>query len=261
MKTCRLILLCLVIILPHSLWADESKGMLRDFLFESQLLMDEGNVEEARSFLEQGISLYADEPEMHFLLGNVNHDLGFPAEAEAAYQEALRIHPGYIKALYALANLYRSLERRQDAINIYDTIAAIDPSSAAPHFEKVIVYNSIGRFGESRLALEQAYQLNPDFVTQSARLQKVDIDDFLARRELGNEGGLPKTMEIKQPAKQQSDPVLVRHTQKEEKALASPEKKRFAYQKFILPFLTVCLLIWSAMKIVEIRRNGFETKE
>ena len=158
-------------------WSGEGEA-IEGRILESQVMMRQGDFQQAREILEQAAAGAPDEPKLHLHLGNVYRELGWMGEASASYQKAVKIHPGYSGAFEALASLYCHLEKWDEAIAAYQQLAAIDPSAARPYFEMAMIYRRQGFGEQGRKALQQAYRLNPQFVVQSARLQQVELDEL-----------------------------------------------------------------------------------
>ena len=147
-------------------------------ILESQVMMRQGDFQQAREILEQAVAGAPGEPTLYLHLGNVYRELGWMGEAAAAYNKAVKIHPGFSGAFEAMAALYRHLEKWDEAIAAYQQLAAIDPSAARPYFEMAMIYRNQGFGEQGKKALRQAYRLNPQFVMQAARLQQVELDEL-----------------------------------------------------------------------------------
>lgn len=158
-------------------WSGEGEA-IEGRILESQVMMRQGDFQQAREILEHAVAGAPGEPTLYLHLGNVYRELGWMGEAAAAYNKAVKIHPGFSGAFEAMAALYRHLEKWDEAIAAYRQLAAIDPSAARPYFEMAMIYRNQGFGEQGKKALQQAYRLNPQFVMQAARLQQVELDEL-----------------------------------------------------------------------------------
>ena len=158
-------------------WSGEGEA-IEGRILESQVMMRQGDFQQAREILEHAVAGAPGEPTLYLHLGNVYRELGWMGEAAAAYNKAVKIHPGFSGAFEAMAALYRHLEKWDEAIAAYQQLAAIDPSAARPYFEMAMIYRNQGFGEQGKKALLQAYRLNPQFVMQAARLQQVELDEL-----------------------------------------------------------------------------------
>ncbi len=133
-------------LLPLPLSAGQGGGLVGRYIMSSRILINQGDLAEARNELVDALLLMPDEHKLYFKLGQVNRQLGLTQAAIAAYESAIRIHPGYIQAHYGLASLYRNQQRWDEASVMYEKIAEIDPSAARPYFEVGIMFHELGLF-------------------------------------------------------------------------------------------------------------------
>lgn len=192
--TCLLLLGC-INLFPARVSGTENAYSLEQSILQSQISMNDNDFDEARNTLEDAIYTMPNEPKLYFYLGSVLRELGWLEEAISAYQTAILIHPGYLGALEGQADVYRMLEKWEKAIETYDKIINIDPTSASPFFEKALVYRNQGHLGLEMEALKQSYQRNPDFVIQSARLLNYEIDELLSQINTATNGDLKSTQQ------------------------------------------------------------------
>lgn len=245
-------------------WSGEGQT-IEGSILESQVMMRQGDFQQAREILEQAVAGAPREPTLYLHLGNVYRELGWMGEAAASYQKAVQIHPGFSGAFEAMAALYRHLEKWDEAIAAYQQLAAIDPSAARPYFEMAMIYRNQGFGEQGKTALRQAYHLNPQFVIQAARLQRVELDELRlqpATDDLagvgdggasaagsGGPGSVTGTSVARQTAaavQGRNDPGLPA-----EKAAAQPGNARYPAA---LLLLAAMLLAWGGLRVWKGRR-------
>ena len=79
------------------------------------------------------LTLHADMPEIQVQLGVFFTGRQRLEEAEIAYQRALQLNPHSLPALLNLADLYRALEREEQARQLLQQAIVIAPEAPAPH--------------------------------------------------------------------------------------------------------------------------------
>jgi predicted CXXCH cytochrome family protein len=131
---------------PPALLDDAARGAL-----------DRGLAEYRRSL---GMSL--DRAESHFNLGNLEHALGRPAEAEAAYRRAMAIDPTFIPATVNLADLLGAVGRDGEAAAVLEAALVRDPANPDLHHALGLARVRLGRRSEALASLGRAATLRPD---------------------------------------------------------------------------------------------------
>ena len=94
--------------------------------------------------------------EVYYLLSQAQEELGYPTEAIATAQEAIRLDPDMIDAHLLLARLYAELDDPQ-ALEYYDTAVAIDSLDVVARHARADYYY---RQGQLDRALAEYRQLN-----------------------------------------------------------------------------------------------------
>lgn len=103
----------------------------------------------------------ADRPESHVNLGLLHATLGRHAEAQAAFEEALRIDPRFVPAAANLADLHRALGREVEAEAVLRDGLSSSPGDAALHHALGLLLIRTGRTAEALAELELAARRAP----------------------------------------------------------------------------------------------------
>jgi len=103
----------------------------------------------------------AERSEAHSSLGNIYAEAGRPAQAEAALRTAIRLEPRAVGPRVNLADLYRLMEREQDAEQVLREGLAIDADAAAIHHSLGLLLVRGNEQDNALLELEMATTLEP----------------------------------------------------------------------------------------------------
>ena len=124
-----------------------------------------------RAKLEAGVAEYlevqafnADRPEAQTNIGNLQLAIGAPAQAEAAFTEALRLNAQWVPALLNLADLYRATGRDGEGDELLLQALRTTPDSPAATLARGLWLVRHGRDGEALPLFAQAMRLAPDVV-------------------------------------------------------------------------------------------------
>jgi Flp pilus assembly protein TadD len=77
-------------------------------------------------------------------------------EAVAAYQQSIAADPTFTEAMHGLARAYQDLNRLDEAIEIANRIAQLDPNDVLAHTSLSILYQKKGMVPEAEAAGNQA---------------------------------------------------------------------------------------------------------
>jgi 2-polyprenyl-3-methyl-5-hydroxy-6-metoxy-1,4-benzoquinol methylase/Flp pilus assembly protein TadD len=116
------------------------------------------------------LALQPDNAVAHCNLGNVQSNMGQPAEAEASYQKAIALRPDYTGAIVNLGNLYRARGELNGAEKCYRCAVALTPQSAAAHCSLGLGLWDLGRRDEAMASYQAALARDPDHVESLANL-------------------------------------------------------------------------------------------
>ena len=104
----------------------------------------------------------ADRPEARSMLGSYYAQRGATAEAETEYKAALRLSPQYMLAAINLADLYRRLQRENDAENVLRAAIAVTAMDAGVHHALGLTLVRLKRLNEALGELRRAAELAPE---------------------------------------------------------------------------------------------------
>ena len=139
---------------------------------------DLGRPADAVSALEEAIRLDPDLPEIRNSLGNLLLESGDPGKAEQALREAIRSQPDFAAAHADLGNALAAKGDLAEAERQYHLAIQLDPANAVARYGYGAALASRGRFDEAQKQIEQAVKLSPDFADAQAIL-----GDLYSRRE------------------------------------------------------------------------------
>jgi lipoprotein NlpI len=118
--------------------------------------------------LEQAADNSPDSASAWTALGNAYFDTGQNAEAAQAYTKSLEIDEGNPDVWTDRGIMYRRLGDPVQAIEDFDTAAALDPTHRMSRFNKgIVLYVDLENVEAARAAFEAVLVLDPDFLTPS----------------------------------------------------------------------------------------------
>lgn len=118
--------------------------------------------------------------DIHLVLGEHLARAGRPAEAEAAFREAVAREPGNGGAQLALAELLRAGGRCEAALPFYAAAVELRPTDSIARVQQTFCLVLLGRYADARQDLEAAIAqppADPDVVDALARLLAAAPDD------------------------------------------------------------------------------------
>ena len=117
---------------------------------------------QAREDANRAIALNPDSADGHLALGwiQMSYDWDWGG-AEASLKKAAELEPGSVEVLRYQSVLYRTLGRENDAIALYEQVAALDPLRARSHSSLGYMLYAAGKYDEAAAALRRALELNP----------------------------------------------------------------------------------------------------
>jgi tetratricopeptide (TPR) repeat protein len=108
--------------------------------------------------------------EAHYYLGGLLHLRGDLEGARTRLEEAIRIKPQLADAHYSLGRVLQTMGRDAEAMPHYETALRLQPESAAAHNSLGVVLTKIGRADEALKHFEEAVRLVPSYGEARANL-------------------------------------------------------------------------------------------
>lgn len=123
--------------------------------------------------LEARVARVPQDLEAWIRLGNLNYDMGRPAEAIRAYEKALALKPGDPDVITDMGTMYRLLGQPQKAVELFREAHRVDPN----HFnslynEGVVLLHDLNDMAGAARAWEEFLKLVPQG-EQSERIRKI----------------------------------------------------------------------------------------
>jgi predicted TPR repeat methyltransferase len=123
--------------------------------------MSQGKAQEAHELLKRALTLAPRNPDAWNSMGNIS--LGTNDRfAELAYLSATEIKPGYAEAWYNLGNLYRRLQRREDAVKAYRRVIDLNPRFAGAYENTALLLLKLGRADLTAEVFQRWLQVEPE---------------------------------------------------------------------------------------------------
>ena len=122
-----------------------------------------GRLAEAQALYEEALRL---EPESAAMLNNLGTTLllrGELAEARTVLERAVRLRPDYALAHNNLGSVWLKLGRFAEARACFTQALANQPCFTQAHYNRATAHHREGRLGEAETDLRQALLLNPDY--------------------------------------------------------------------------------------------------
>ena len=94
--------------------------------------------------------------EDHFYNGLDLYSEGKHEQAIVEYRRAIEADPNYSDALHGLARIYQDLNRFDEAIEISQKLAELDPDDVLPHTSLSILYQKKGMISEAEAEANKA---------------------------------------------------------------------------------------------------------
>ena len=121
-----------------------------------------GKLSLAIDLISQAIKENSSIASFHLNLGNVFKELERPEEAVTCYQAALRINPNYTKAHNNLGVIFRDQQKFEQALACFQNALQIDPGYVEAYSNLGTAFQLQGKLDQAAENLLQALQLKPD---------------------------------------------------------------------------------------------------
>lgn len=126
------------------------------------LCMQEGNLDEAKTYLEKAHHLQADDPTLTLHLANVLKSKGLFKEAIALLTDLIKRHPQQAEGAYNnLGTIYFAEKKWQEAINCYQKALDSAPHYIDAYYNLGLAQTKAGRFDEAIHTYNALLSLSP----------------------------------------------------------------------------------------------------
>lgn len=144
------------------------------------------NINQAKLALDQAVSLNPNYDDAVLLLAQVNLSTGHGEAVIEPMTSLLKRRPDLKNAALVLVAAYDSLERFDDAAVVLEEQAKLAPNDPQPLIALGMTYRQAKRNDEARQAFEKAAQLSPDNLSLVSQLVELEVLDkhFDAARQL-----------------------------------------------------------------------------
>jgi len=130
----------------------------------AQILLQQGNLDEAANHLRATLRANPSHVGAHALLGRYLEQKGQPGQAQAEYEAALRVNPNLADVKLQLGLLYVKNGRFPEALRIARELEQSDPKSAAPPLLKGFALMAQNNPQAAVEAFNTALKLKPDLL-------------------------------------------------------------------------------------------------
>jgi len=123
--------------------------------------------EMARRDAERALKLAPDSLEALYALGRAQRDFE-PDAAEETFKKMLARNPDEFRALGNLASIYDYTGRPDEAVSLYERVAAADPAhEALTRYTEYLLFFHYGRFAEAERCIRRSVAIQPSANSQS----------------------------------------------------------------------------------------------
>jgi len=144
--------------------------LARALLYKASIARRPELIEQATVYATRGVMLSGDDPESHITLGRLHNASGRHAEAIAAFNHALRLHPGDADAVVGTAEALQGQGRDADAERMYRKAIALRSDAPGMYIRYGAFCFDRGRHAEAAGHFRKAAELAPDFAMAHANL-------------------------------------------------------------------------------------------
>lgn len=124
-------------------------------------LMREGKVDEAEAAFKEILTKNPSVPEVHYNLGYLYSQKKDWASAEAAYQKATELRPGYVDAWMGLYRAYMESGQKDKAAEIMKQAVATNSENPTVQFNLGVAYLNGQQLDEAEAAFQKVQSLDP----------------------------------------------------------------------------------------------------
>jgi len=152
-------------------------------LAEAQYLAQSGDLEGARTKIDEAIALKSNYTQALFLLTQLEAESGNTAEAVQAAQSMVALEPRNAARLYQLGILQSANENLEGAIASFERAVQIDTNFANARYFLALGYLEQGRTDDAVAQLQRVQELNPDNEQITALITQIESGDVVTTPE------------------------------------------------------------------------------
>ena len=115
------------------------------------------------------------EAEWYLQLGNAWLAAAEPAKALSAYERAIRLLPGNVRALQSIARAWKAAEQSARSADSLRQALRLNPSDGGSWYQSAMLAFEMGRNGEALQQIEQAIAIDPDLPGEYTILARIQM--------------------------------------------------------------------------------------
>ena len=120
-----------------------------------------GNIEDARTYINEAIALKSNFVEAFFLLSQIEIATGNVDAAVRSTQATITLEPQNPARYYQLGILERARNNTQAAVVAFENAISYDENFANARYHLALAYDELGRSADAKIQLEYVLRLNP----------------------------------------------------------------------------------------------------
>ncbi len=133
------------------------------FLGLARVAIQRNDMAKAEVTLQLALGVAPTNPQVQFAYATLMADLDRTMDAQAAYEEAIRLAPEWAEPRVGLGRLLTySVRDHADAVTVVDGALALAPDNFPAHLVRSNALTNLNRLDEARISLEAAVDLQPD---------------------------------------------------------------------------------------------------
>ncbi len=153
---------------------DKNPRLMDVFVSKVSLLAANRQFEKALQACDRQLELVAESDAssalIHSLKGGLYMNQRKLEQAEASFQKALELNPGFMRPYYALAQINLMENKADKAVEQYQTLLEKDPKKVAPHMLLGTIYDMQKKHDLSEQHYRKALEIEPEFAPAANNL-------------------------------------------------------------------------------------------
>jgi tetratricopeptide (TPR) repeat protein len=196
---------CVTVEAPDKHSSEKESSLFKEMYRNVELLLGEGNYDEAITFLRKFMDSYPDNAELYSDMGVLLYKKGDIEKALQYIEQALALDSKQIDALLNLASIYLDKNLVDDAIEIYKQIISYDPDNMEVLVVLAQLFFQKGRHEDAQMFYERVLSIEPENKTAHDGIRQLKTekkrDDAVPKDEYQEAiDWITKELEEKNPA-------------------------------------------------------------